>query len=229
MSSTKGEVMSTSREQVSRSILEYWYSSLDDRTPLDPQEQVEPFRTCFARWYGKQPAIDAEIRERFEPVLLAATRDGRDWDWEIAEWQRAPLGLVALVILLDQFPRNIYRDTAAMYAHDDLALSVATLAVREYEAAPLLLVQRMFLYMPFMHVENLTLQQAMVGKFESLVRLAEERSPENVKFFAFGLDYAKKHRDIVETYGRFPHRNLILGRTSTPPELEFLEQAGSSF
>jgi len=229
MSSTEGEVMTTSREEASRSILEYWFSSLDDRTPLDPQEQVEPFRTCFARWYGKQLAIDTEIRERFEPVLLAATRDGRDWDREIAEWQRAPLGLLALVILLDQFPRNIYRDTAAMYAHDELALSVASIAVREYEAEPLLLVQRMFLYMPFMHVENSTLQQAMVVKFESLARLAAERSPENVGFFAYSLEYAKKHRDIVDSFGRFPHRNVILGRTSSAAELEFLKQSGSSF
>lgn len=221
--------MSTSREEFSRAILEYWFSSLDDRAALDPQQPVEPFRTCFGRWYGKDPAIDAEIRERFEPMLLAATRNGRDWDGEVAEWQRAPLGLVALVILLDQFPRNIYRDSAAMYAHDDLALSVATIAVREYEAQPLLLVQRTFLYMPFMHVENATLQQAMVAKFEGLVKLAAERSPENVGFFAYGLEYAKKHRDIVETYGRFPHRNVILGRTSTASELEFLQQAGSSF
>src|SRR5687768_8202445 len=219
--------MSTSREEFSRAILEYWFASIDDRAALD--QQVEPFRTCFARWYGKDSAIDAEIRERFEPVLLAATRDGRDWDREVAEWQRAPLGLVALVILLDQFPRNMYRDSAAMYAHDHLALSVASIAVREYEAEPLLLVQRMFLYMPFMHVENPTLQQAMVQKFESLVRLAAERSPQNVGFFSYALDYAKKHRDIVETFKRFPHRNVILGRTSTAPELEFLKQAGSSF
>lgn len=219
--------MSTSREESARAILEYWFLSLDDGASLD--RQVEPCRTCFTRWYGKDPAIDAEIRERFEPILLAATRDRRDWDEEVAEWQRIPLGSLALVILLDQFPRNIYRDTAQMYAHDALALSVATLAVREYETAPLSLVHRMFLYLPFMHVENVTLQQAMVAKFESLVSLAVERSPGNVGFFEYALGYAVKHRDIVETYGRFPHRNAILGRTSTAAELEFLKQEGSSF
>ncbi len=219
--------MSTSREESARAILEYWFSSLDDTTSLD--RQVEPCRTCFTRWYGKDPAVDAEIRGRFEPVLLAATRDGRGWDDEVEAWRRAPGGSLALVILLDQFPRNMYRETARMYAYDDLALSVATLAARQDAAASLSLIQQSFLYLPFMHVENLTLQQAMVAKYENLVRLAGERSPGNVGYFAYALEYAVKHRDIVASYGRFPHRNAILGRTSTPAEIEFLTQEGSSF
>lgn len=219
--------MSTSREESVRAILEYWFSSLDDEASLD--RQIEPCRSCFARWYGKDPTIDAEIRERFEPILLAATRDGSSWDEEVAEWQRVPLGSLALVIMLDQFPRNMYRDSARMYAYDALALSVATLAVREYETEPLALIQRSFLYLPFMHVENLTLQQAMVAKFEGLVSLAGQRSPGNVGFFKYALEYAVKHRDIVAAYGRFPHRNSILGRASTAAELEFLKQEGSSF
>ena len=219
--------MATSREESARALLEYWFSSLDDATPLD--RQVEPFRTCFARWYGKEPAIDAEIRARFEPLLLEVTRNGHDWESELAEWRHAPLGSLALVILLDQLPRNMYRDTAQMYTHDQLALSVATLAIREYETAQLSLVQRMFLYVPLMHVENLTLQQTMVARFETLARLAAERSRENVSFFSFALEYAKKHRDVVANFGRFPHRNAILGRASTALELEFLKQEGSSF
>lgn len=219
--------MAESREESAGALLEYWFSSLDDRTPLD--RQVEPFRTCFARWYGKDPAIDAEIRARFEPLLLDVTRNGLDWPSELAEWRRAPLGSLALVILLDQLPRNMYRETAQMYAHDQLALTVATLAISEYETAPLSLVQRMFLYVPLMHVENLTLQQAMVTKFEALARLAAERSRENVSFFNFALEYAKKHRDVIANFGRFPHRNVILGRASTAPELEFLKQEGSRF
>ena len=219
--------MSSSAEQRSQAILDYWFSSLDDAALLD--REVEPFRTCFARWYGKQPAIDDEIRTRFEPILLSVTRDGRAWDQQVADWQRAPLGLLALVILLDQFPRNMYRDSARMYAYDHLALSVVTVAIREYEKQPLTLVQRMFLYVPLMHVEDLTLQQAMVARFESLAALAAERSPQNKGFFAFALEYARKHRQVIETFGRFPHRNLILGRPSTTAELEFLQQPGSSF
>lgn len=219
--------MITPAAEVSQTILEYWFSSLDDGVLLD--RQSEPFGTCFARWYGKQPAIDQEIRERFEPVLLAVTKDGARWDREVAAWQQAPLGLLALVVLLDQFPRNMYRDSSRMYAHDELALSVTTLAIREYEARPLTLVQRMFLYVPLMHSENLTLQQAMVARFESLVEQAALRSPQNRAFFEFALDYARRHLRVVERFGRFPHRNAILGRSSTRAELEFLEQAGSSF
>jgi len=219
--------MATAIAEVSRAILEYWFSSIDDAVPLDRQR--EPFSTCFARWYGKQPAIDDEIRTKFEPAFLSATRDGARWDEQVADWRREPLGLLALVLLLDQFPRNMYRDSARMYAYDDLALSLTTAAIREYEEHPLTLVQRMFLYVPLMHSENLTLQQAMVARFEGLVALAALRSPQNKGFFEFALDYARRHRQVVETFGRFPHRNAILGRTSTPSELEFLQQDGSSF
>jgi uncharacterized protein (DUF924 family) len=219
--------MVTQAAEFSRAILEYWFSSLDDLVLLD--RQSEPFRSCFTRWYGKQPAIDDEIRARFEPTLLAATRDGGRWDQEVANWQREPLGLLALIVLLDQFPRNMYRDAARMYAYDDLALCVTAVAIREYEERPLTLVQRMFLYVPLMHSENLTLQQAMVARFEGLVELAALRSPQNKAFFEFALDYARRHLQVVETFGRFPHRNVILGRISTPSELEFLKGDGSSF
>lgn len=219
--------MVTSAAEVSRAILDYWFSSLDDAALLD--RNSEPFGTCFARWYGKQAAIDHEIRARFEPALLAVTRDGARWDREVAEWQQAPLGLLALVVLLDQFPRNMYRDSARMYAHDDLALSTTAVAMREYEEHHLTLVQRMFLYVPLMHSENLTLQQAMVTRFESLAALSRVRSPQNTKFFEFALDYARRHRQVIETFGRFPHRNALLGRASMPSELEFLQRDGSSF
>ena len=219
--------MDTPGLHVSREILGYWFASLDDNVLLDRQR--EPFATCFARWYGKQAAIDDEIRARFEPVLLEATRDGALWDRKLDDWQRQPLGLLALVVLLDQFPRNMYRDSARMYAHDDLALSVTTLAIRHYEVRPLSLVQRMFLYVPLMHSENLTIQQAMVARFEALAELAALRSPQNESFFEFALDYARRHLHVVRTFGRFPHRNAILGRTSTPAELEFLKRDGSSF
>jgi uncharacterized protein (DUF924 family) len=208
-------------------ILEYWFSSLDDNSVLD--RTTEPFATCFARWYGKRPEIDDEIRSRFESDLKLVTSDGARWDDELAAWSRVPNGLLALVILLDQLPRNMYRDTAAMYAHDPLALTTASIAIREYEAAPLSLVQRMFLYVPLMHAENLTIQQTMVRRFSDLVELSAVKSPRNRDFFAFALDYAKRHRDVVATYGRFPHRNAILGRSSTEAEKAFLETENAGF
>jgi len=213
--------------ELSGAILDYWFSSLDDATSLDPE--TEPFRTCYARWYGKQKEIDDEIRARFEVPLAHVTREGSRWDETLDEWRRAPKGLLALTILLDQFPRNMHRDSPAMYAHDPLALVVATQAIREYEDAPLSLVERMFLYLPLMHVENVTLEQAMVRRFEGLVELARAESPHNQGFFEMALDYARRHCAVVEMFGRFPHRNEILGRRSTPEELEFLERPDSRF
>jgi uncharacterized protein (DUF924 family) len=208
-------------------VLRYWFGTLDDESRLD--RDAEPFRTCYARWYGKQPEIDAEIRERFEPALVAATADGARWHDVLSAWSAAPKGLLALVILLDQLPRNMYRDQRAMYVHDPLALTVATLAVQAYEKGRLSLVERMFLSVPLMHAENVTLQQSMVRRFEQLVEDAQTQSPHNVGFFRFACDYARKHLEVVTRYGRFPHRNALLGRASTPAELDYLQQPGAGF
>jgi uncharacterized protein (DUF924 family) len=202
-------------------ILEYWFSSLDDASRLD--RTADPFRSCYQRWYGKDPAIDAEIRTRFEPVLRAATEDGRQLNETISAWRRAPYGLLALLLLLDQLPRNMYRNAPGMYAHDPLALVVAMEAIRAYEDDETLpLVRRMFLFVPLMHVENLTLQELMLGRFDDLVERARTRSPENRQFFAFARDYARRHVDVIAKFGRFPHRNEILARETTPAEKDFL-------
>lgn len=211
----------------SEAILQYWFSSLDDGASLE--RDTEPFRTCHARWYGKRKEIDDEIRSRFEPTLEALTSDGALWERRVEQWRLAPRGLLALVILLDQLPRNMYRDSPRMYAFDSPALIVTSLAIREYEEAPLSMVERMFLYVPLMHAESLTIQQAMVARFESLVRLAATRSRHNLGFFEFALGYARKHLDVVKRFGRFPHRNQILGRRSSSEELAFLEREDSRF
>jgi uncharacterized protein (DUF924 family) len=213
--------------ELSRAILEYWFGALTDASPLD--RETEPFRTCYARWYGKSPAIDEEIRARFQPALTAVTREGSTWDQQLEAWRRQPKGLLALVLLLDQLPRNMFRDTPAMYEHDPLALAVTTTAIAAYENTDLSLVERMFLHVPLMHVENVTLQELMLARFRSLVSLARERSPHNVRFFELALGYAERHLDVVRRFGRFPHRNAILGRRSTEAEVEFLAGADSSF
>jgi uncharacterized protein (DUF924 family) len=209
-------------------ILDYWFADLDDTSALDRQR--EPFRTCYARWYGKDPAIDQEIRETFEPALLQVTGQGAGWSARLQRWAEVPRGLLALTVLLDQLPRNMYRGQARMYRHDALSLSVTTLALHQLEPDEgLPLVQRMFLYVPLMHTEDLTLQQAMVQHFERLVELARTRSPQNVGFFEFALGYARKHEEVIARYGRFPHRNELLGRHSTPEEQEYLRQEGAGF
>lgn len=199
---------------------------MDDSTLLN--REVEPFFTYFQRWYGKNPKVDAEIRAQFEGDLIEVTRDGRRWDATVREWAAQPQGLLALTILLDQIPRNIYRDTGRMYTTDVLGLLASELG-RAQGVDHLPLIHQMFLSVPLMHVENVTIEQRMLVDFERFAELAKTRSPHSVGFFNFALDYARRHVDVVEKYGRFPHRNTILGRASTEVELEFLKNSDAYF
>lgn len=220
---------SDARDRAARSeaILSYWFASLDDGARLD--RTIEPFRTCYGRWYGKDDATDREIRALFEADLHAVTASGLDFRGELDAWARAPLGLLALVILLDQLPRNMYRGTRRMYAQDELALATAMHAIRAYEGHAMPLVHRMFLYVPLMHSEDVAVQREMVRRFESLAELAGARGAGLGAFFEHALGFARKHLDVVERYGRFPHRNAILGRRSSAGELEYLQQPGAGF
>lgn len=198
-------------------ILSYWFSDLDDGAKLETASAM------FRLWFGKDEETDQEIRERFEEDVLWAA-EGRHKDWE-----RMPLGRLALVILLDQFPRNMYRGTPRAFETDPLALSICLQAQQERADRALFLIQRMFLYMPMMHAESRAIQEKSVHAFGMLVEQAKELSPMNVDFFSYSYDYALKHRAIIQRFGRFPHRNEILSRTSTPEEAEFLKGPDSSF
>jgi uncharacterized protein (DUF924 family) len=215
----------------SEAIFSYWFATLDDSSALDPS--AEPFRTCYRRWYAKDPAIDAELRGLFEDDFRAAvtrlTAGTSQPNPELDAWARVPLGLLSLVILLDQLPRNMYRGTSAMYAHDALALSVTRSAIRAYETLELPLIHRMFLYVPLMHVEDRTLQAEMTARFEELVELAARRCPGQRPFFEMALDYARRHAEVIRTFGRFPHRNALLDRPSTPEEEEYLRGPNAGF
>ncbi len=207
-------------------ILDFWFGPMDDRTTLN--REAEPFATYFQRWYGKNPAVDAAIREQFEPDLAHVTGDGRNWDDTVRQWRAQPRGMLALTILVDQLPRNMYRDSLRMYTHDAPGLLTSE-AARADITDDLPLVHRMFVSVPLMHVENLTLQERMLADFEGLLELARTRSPQNVGFYQFALDYAKRHVDVIRQYARFPHRNSIFGRSSTPEETEFLKRADAYF
>lgn len=202
-----------------KAIIDYWFQDLTDDSRLDAS--AEPFKTCYARWYGKDPSVDAEIRRSFEADLESVTR-APDWNEVLAAWGAAPHGLLALTVLLDQLPRNMYRGTARMYEQDVLAVLVASRALEHPSHQDASLVRRMFLVVPFMHAESLLLQRFTVEHFRSLAALAETRSPANAAFFRMALGYAQRHLDVVEAYGRFPHRNSILGRASTPAEQRYL-------
>lgn len=163
-----------------------------------------------AKWFVRDDAFDAELRQRFGPLLLDA-RQG-----ELVHWSESPDGALALVILLDQLSRNIHRGTPEAFASDGMALAIAERAVDQGDDLRLTPEQRGVLYMPFEHSESLADQDRGVALFEALGE-------------GEALDYMRRHREIIARFGRFPHRNTILGRNSTPEEIEFLKQPGSSF
>ena len=167
-----------------------------------------------AMWFKKDAAFDEVLRARFG-ALHAEAAAGR---WRA--WQGEPASQLALIIVLDQFSRNLHRGAALSFACDAAALSLAkNLVAREADAA-LLPVMRSFVYLPYEHSEVLADQDESVRLFE---RLEAEPTTKGL------AEWAHKHREIVRRFGRFPHRNAILGRASTAEELAFLEQPGSSF
>lgn len=164
------------------------------------------------QWFKKDPAFDAAIRDRFWDTHRAAAAGQLD------RWADTADGLMAVVLVLDQFSRNLFRDSPEAYAQDAKALQLARAGIArgfDLEVEPP--DHRVFLYLPFEHSENLADQ-------DEAVRLCEERT-EDPRF----LDFAHRHRDVIQTYGRFPHRNAVLGRANTPAEEEYLAQPGAGF
>ena len=162
------------------------------------------------QWWEKSVEFDSLIASRFGELLHAAKR------CELFDWRTSAEGRLAEVIVLDQFSRNVYRDKADAFAGDSLALALAQEAVATGADLELTPQQRVFLYMPYMHSESSAIHKVAVSLFTSLA------NPGN-------LDFEMRHKKIIDQYGRYPHRNAILGRTSTPAELEFLAKPGSSF
>lgn len=171
-------------------------------------------------WFKKDDAFDDEIRRLFAGALEVAIAGG------LSHWRETPRGRLALVILFDQFSRNLFRGSPRAFAQDPLAIEIAEQALATGDDRALAPMEASFLWMPFMHAEDLDLQRRCVQGFAAL---AEKAPPELSAALASGLDYAERHRVIIERFGRFPHRNAILGRATTPEEAEFLKQPGSSF
>jgi uncharacterized protein (DUF924 family) len=168
-------------------------------------DEIEP-----ARWWSVDPAFDAALRDRFGDLLERAGAG------ECQGWRASARGRLAEVIVLDQFPRNIHRGTPAAFAHDPMALALAQEAASAGALGELSAIERNFLLMPYMHSES----RRVHAWAEALYR--EHAPPEN-------LDFELRHKAIIDRFGRYPHRNAILGRPSTPAEIEFLAQPGSSF
>lgn len=208
-------------------LLAFWFGPLDDDAVLD--RTTEPFATHFRRWYGKDPRIDEEIRARFGPLLTSVTASAASWRQAEALVRDDPRRSLALTILIDQVPRNIHRDQPEMYAYDGLALAFTYAALERGHAAALSLPERMFALVPLMHVEDLTMQRLMEEQFAALRDASRTRSPQSTGFYDFALDFARRHREVIERFGRFPHRNLILGRLSRPDERAALRDEDIAF
>jgi uncharacterized protein (DUF924 family) len=169
------------------------------------------------QWFSRDASFDAMLRERFG-ALIGAARAG-----ELDDWTRTPEGALALVIVLDQFSRNCHRDTALAFAADAKALQVATQMIERGDDVRLPTAHhRAFAYLPFEHDESVTSQQTSLRLFLQL-----DADPAAVR--AAYYRYAQRHAEIVERFGRFPHRNALLGRESTEAERAFLREPGSSF
>ncbi len=174
-------------------ILDFWYG--------------EPAR---GKWFAKDEAFDALIRERFLISYEQAIKH------KLKPWEETADGMLALIILLDQFPRNMFRDTPRMFESDEYACLLVYKAIENRWDEAMNVDKRRFLYMPLMHSERLADQEYAVTLF---TRNVDEYSAE----------FARKHMEIIKEYGRFPHRNAVMGRTNTAREEAFLKQPGSSF
>jgi len=165
-------------------------------------------------WFRKDAAFDERIRQRFGHDVAAAVAGA------FGDWCATPHGALARVVLLDQFTRNIYRDTPRAFAGDAGALATANEAVSKGFDRALDPFERWFLYMPFEHSEDLQMQERSLALFRALSEETGDKA---------AIDWAEKHAAVIRRFGRYPHRNAILGRESTPEELAFLAGPGSRF
>jgi len=176
-----------------QTVLSFWF------------EEIEQ-----SQWWKKDTAFDQLIKERFGQLHQRAV------NCELYEWRKTAKGRLAEIIVLDQFSRNIFRDSPLAFANDSLALALSQEAVAAKADQELSAVENSFLYMPYMHSESLAIHNVALNLFEK-------------NGIEANYNFEVKHREIIEKYGRYPHRNSILGRASTPEELEFLKTPGSSF
>ena len=189
-------------EAPAEQVLDFWFGPAQTRG------------SARIEWFRKDPAFDEAIRNRFLNLYETGAAGG------LAGWRARAGDCLALIILLDQFPRNMFRDSARSFAADSLALEAGRHALAAGQAKDALPVERLFFSLPFEHSETLADQDISCRLIEPLAAFAET---------AGVWPFALKHREIIARFGRFPHRNEALGRVSTPDELEFLRQPGSRF
>ena len=195
------------------SILRFWFGERPEGAATDPG--------CARLWWSKQPAVDDEMHQRFGALVEKAGQGQLD------SWAAEPEGRLALILLVDQFARNIHRGTPASFALDPLARRwcLEGLELKAFDG--LLPIQRVFACLPLEHSESIEHQDRCVAQMQAL--RDQTTAPAEREVFDGYVNYAERHREIIRRFGRFPHRNAVLGRTSTPEEIAFLQTPGSSF
>ena len=193
-------------------LLEWWFGTFES-----PQDIAADKGKL---WFGKRDSQDLEAQTRFGDWVEQALAGG------LTDWAQRPDGWLALVLLLDQLPRMIFRDTPKSFAGDLRAQALVAQGIAADFDRQLRPIQRVFIYLVFEHCEHLAVQDEAVSRFIALV--AEQPEADRA-VFADNLDYAERHREVIARFGRFPHRNAVLGRESTAQELAFLSQPGSRF
>lgn len=185
----------------SNQVLDFWFGANSDPDYLE----IRPI------WFNSNESYDESIRTAFSALYQRAVRR------ELESWRNTPHGALALVLVLDQFPRNMFRGTPRMYASDKYAMEVASAALLRQTENILTPVQRIFLFIPYMHSENPQDQERGMELYATL---------QNDSRVGRSYDFMRRHRDVIARFGRFPHRNKILSRESSAEELAFLEQSG---
>jgi uncharacterized protein (DUF924 family) len=193
-------------------LLEFWFGSQTD--------DAEVANAQATLWWGHDPATDVVVQQRFEGLAELAAGGALD------HWQDSPRGRLALILLLDQVPRNVWRGTVRAFATDPMARWAVLEGFTRRDDRELRPIHRLFFYMPLEHSESVAYQNQSV---EAVRSLADEVPTAWRTAFDLFVDYAERHRDVIERFGRFPHRNRILGRASTADEIAFLSEPGSSF
>ncbi len=193
-------------------ILDFWFGPAGSAAEIVGRQRK--------LWFGKSVANDQAVIDQFSDTLSAAAAGRLD------HWATTPRGRLALLIVFDQFPHHIHRDHALAFATDPQALALCLDAIKASKDQQLTPIERVFLYLPLEHAESNDMQDLSLSLYE---KLAREASPDERAIFDDFLKYALSHRDVVTRFGRFPHRNVILGRPSTDAELDFLKLPGSRF
>lgn len=193
-------------------LLDWWFGSAES--------QGEAAKAKNALWFGKKKSQDTDAQNRFGGLVQQAL------DGKLSEWTATPQGWLALVLLLDQLPRMIFRDTPQSYSGDTRAQELVKHGLKLQRDLALTPLQRTFIYLVLEHTENLDAQDEAIRRFAALLPLLPATDRD---YFTRTLEYAKKHRVVIERFGRFPHRNEVLGRESTEEEVEFLKGPGSRF